>query len=234
MDWREALKQHAEMTKARINKLNQSTATMLSFRGGRFSVGGEELENPLEAVVLAVRLERSYYDSPYNPDVQTPPTCYSFDGERPHAETEDPQHETCRGCPWDEFGTSGRGKACKEGARVALILADSLSDIESADILQAKTSVLNTQTLRSYADRLPGPLFLFTTAIKNEQDPKTQYHLTFRMVEKLMLDDASGGALARKVEEAERLLNVPFPKAEDKPAPKAPPAKRGGVRRSKF
>jgi hypothetical protein len=52
-------------------------------------------------------------------------------------------------------------------------------------------------------------------------------------VDKLVLNDKLGPALSTKVEEAERLLAVPYPKSEDRPAKPAPKA-RGGVRRSKF
>ena len=233
MSWQEALKAHAEQAKARVQKLTATTATMLSFKNGKLRVGGEDMDNPLEVIILALRGERAYYDTDYDAENASSPTCYSFDGDRPHPDADEPQGETCAACPWNEFGTKGKGKACKEGSRMALILADQLGDLETADVLQAKTSVNNTKYLRSYAERLGAPLFLFTTAIKNEVDPKTQYRLSFRSVDKLVLNDKLGPALSAKVEEAERLLAVPYPKSEDRPAKPAPKA-RGGVRRSKF
>jgi len=49
-----------------------------------------------------------------------PPDCASFDGIRPDLNSNDPQHETCEGCPKNKFGSKvakdgqeGRGKACK-------------------------------------------------------------------------------------------------------------------------
>jgi hypothetical protein len=113
---------------------------------------------------------------------------------------------------------------------MALVFADQLNaDLDVVDILQAKTSVNNTKYLRSYTERLAGPLFLFTTLISNEPDPKTQYRLSFRTGSKIVLDNTLGPLLLAKVEEAERLLATPYPQQEAKPA-----KPKGGVRRSRF
>jgi hypothetical protein len=230
MSWQEALKAHAEQAKQRVQKLTASTSTMLSFKHGKLRIGGEDLDNPIEVVVLALRGERNYFETEYDPDTPGSPDCYSYDGETPHPEAASPQAERCASCQWNEFGTKGRGKACKEGGRMALVFADQLNaDLDVVDILQAKTSVNNTKYLRSYTERLAGPLFLFTTLISNEPDPKTQYRLSFRTGSKIVLDNTLGPLLLAKVEEAERLLATPYPQQEAKPA-----KPKGGVRRSRF
>lgn len=230
MSWQEALKAQAEKAKSQVAKLTQSTATALSFKHGNLRVGGEDLSNPIEVVILALRGERTWFEDDYDPDNPSPPSCYSFDGETPHPESADPQSKACKDCPWNEFGTKGRGKACKEGGRLALAIVTEEGGLED-DTLQARTSVNNTKTLRSYAERLTGPVFMYSTFITNQPDPKTQYRLAFRTGKKLVLNETSGPALAERVEEAERLLAQPYQKPEGQPKPKP---KAGGVRRSKF
>ena len=232
VSWQEALKAQAEKAKTQVSKLTQSTATILSFKHGKLRVGSEDMDNPLEVVILSLRGERAWYEDDYDPDNPTPPSCYSFDGVTPHPEAADPQADACPGCPWNEFGTKGKGKACKEGGRLALAVVTEDGGLED-ETLQAKTSVSNTKTLRSYIERLSGPAFMYSTFIENRPDPKTQYRLAFRAGKKLQLTETRGPILAERVEEAERLLAQPYPKPDDKPAKSAKPT-RGGVKRSKF
>ena len=55
----------------------------------------------------------------------TPPDCFSGDGEVPAEDSNEKQSETCKHCPQNKFGSehghSGRGKACKNMKRVHLI-----------------------------------------------------------------------------------------------------------------
>lgn len=47
---------------------------------------------------------------------------------------EDQQHTDCTSCPMNKFGSNGKGKACRNGARVAMVAADLKSDIVYFDI----------------------------------------------------------------------------------------------------
>ena len=123
-------------------KLPQRSGNFLSFRGGRVSLGGVKLPNPLPLVILAYDAERAYYSKPYQPDVMASPDCYSYDKLMPHENAKVPQADKCSECRFNEFGSApnGKGKACKEGAKFAAIHADALESpekIAAAQIIRA-------------------------------------------------------------------------------------------------
>lgn len=220
-------------------KLPSETGNFLSFKGGVISHGGTVLENPLPVVILAVSSERSYYSSDYNPDNGATPDCYSQNGSTPHANAAIPQNDSCASCRFNEFGSArtGSGKACKEGAKIALIHAnvlDSPGMIEAAPIVTARVSVLNAKTLRSYMDALKSKgltLWQDITEITNRPDPKSQYAVSFLRIG-ADLDDATLDAISAREEAAQELLSQPYPE----PREKAAPAQRAAapVRKSKF
>lgn len=60
-----------------------------------------------------------------------PPDCFSMDGLTPDPSSEDVQSTRCKagngepGCPMNEFGSAGRGKACKNMKRVHVLINNS-------------------------------------------------------------------------------------------------------------
>ena len=71
--------------------------------------GGEAVGNRTEAVVISNQYERAYYDSVYDGDNKSPPTCYSRDGDGPHAQAHAPQSKDCEGCLHNQFGSASNG-----------------------------------------------------------------------------------------------------------------------------
>lgn len=231
--WREKAAQSIQNSKAAIAKLPQMSGNFISFRGGQIALGGNQLQNPLPVVLLDYGYERTYYSKQYQPDVLTTPDCYSFDGVVPHEKAKVPQNDNCEQCRWNQFGSAvnGRGKACKEGARMVLLHADALKDIETianAPLLQARASVLNSKAFRSYIENYFGaddrPSWTAVTTIQCVPDSKSQYALSFMPS---VLNDPSDDifdAIAARVDEAAKLLTQPYPEIEDAPAPKPAPA----------
>jgi hypothetical protein len=80
----------------------------------RWKTGEEKKDNILGIYLHSLSATRTFW--PPGPVTKgVAPTCFSFDGEKPAPEVEDPQSAECEGCPWNEFETAhqGRGKACK-------------------------------------------------------------------------------------------------------------------------
>jgi hypothetical protein len=108
----------------------------ISFMGSRFNLksGGdtEVLEGVtrLPVVILGTSpyVSRSYYEGDYTPGSTDAPTCSSFDGITPRADSPDRQHSQCRGCPQNVKGSkiyAGRpGFACAFHRFAAVMLAD--------------------------------------------------------------------------------------------------------------
>lgn len=130
-------KEWAEAARAFVAKEPmQSTGQLLSIKGGILRYGDQAMPgNQALVVVLDSVHENTYFDSRYDPDNPTAPTCYAFgsgDAEMaPHPsmaafpEYFKPQSETCTGCKWNQFGSAntGRGKACQNRRRLAMLPA---------------------------------------------------------------------------------------------------------------
>lgn len=57
----------------------------------------------------------------------TPPDCYSLDSIRPDLNCNDEQSEKCKPCSQNQFGSDGRGKACKNMTRLHIVVESIVS-----------------------------------------------------------------------------------------------------------
>lgn len=237
--WRDRVAQSVAASKAALSKLPATSGNFLSFRGGTITLGGVLQPNPMPVVILAHGFERTYYSRMYQPDVLTSPDCYSFDGVAPHEDAETPQADACARCEFNQFGTAqnGKGKACKEGARFAMIHADYIESPElvaSAPIVQARLSVLNSKVFRGFIEALgEQPLWLDITQIRCQPDPKSQYATSFSKAG-VAIDEDVLDAIAARLDEAEKLVTTPYPKVEEQQPQKAVVQSRAPVRPRKF
>jgi len=110
----------------------------ITHRGGVFKAGSEKFPE-LCVVILADVYENSYYSGTFDSDNMVPPNCFAIsedeDDLSPHPAMQvdekffEPQSDECRGCPMNEFGSAdtGRGKACKNVRRIAVLPAGAYS-----------------------------------------------------------------------------------------------------------
>lgn len=232
--WRERAAKQLEKGRGTLAKLPTEGGNFLSFRNGILSLGGQTLPSPMPVVILDYGYERSYYSKPFQADVQAVPDCYSYDGVGPHPEAKTPQSDTCKGCRFDEFGSAGKGKACKEGVRLVLMHADSLASAEAVAtgaIVQARLSVLNSKTFRSFASMMEARgqvLWQDVISMHVQPDPKSQYAVSWHP-EGVAIEDDVLDALSARVAEAEAMLEAPYPDLDD-----APVQTTGSAKRRKF
>ena len=112
-----------------------SGSLYMSTRGGRFTLGDEDLGDEICVVVAGAIRENTVYAEKFEPGVKQAPVCYAFgvtEAEMaPHpsmAEYPDvfvPQADDCASCPLNKWGSAevGRGKACQNKRRLGLIPA---------------------------------------------------------------------------------------------------------------
>jgi len=136
-------KQMAEMAQQYASKETISSS-FLSTAGGVFKLGDEEVDgNKLVVVIAGFVFENTYYgEQEWDPDRPSPPVCFALDPDEdemgPHPSMQadleyfQPQHDQCKGCPMNEFGTAlrGKGKACKNRRRLALLPAGYMEPVE--------------------------------------------------------------------------------------------------------
>src|ERR1039458_338531 len=98
--------------------------------------------NTMDVVVIDHVLLNMLYVGKFDSANPTSPVCFAF-GEvasemTPHEDSHTPQNnnEGCATCEHNEFGSAdtGRGKACKNSVRLALISINDLEDVAGAEV----------------------------------------------------------------------------------------------------
>lgn len=100
--------------------------------GNIIAPGDINLGQEVRLIVVDFCSANRFYPGKYDPSNVVPPVCFSFDrvidDMAPEEEAPEPQHENCKKCPHNQWGSNGRGKACKNTRELAVVLADELED----------------------------------------------------------------------------------------------------------
>jgi hypothetical protein len=233
----------------------------LSTKGGVLTFQDDPLPgNQMVVVILDALRERTFYAQKYDASSEhnAPPVCYAFgrsDADMaPHVSMQidlsyfKPQSYTCMVCPHNEWGTSdtGRGKACGERRRMALLpagyytpkrgsrdfdlhLFTEQEHFATADIAFLKLPVMSVKDWARYVTdlsaRLRRPPMGVVTRVFLEPDPKSQFRVRFEALEELpsVLYET---IMARHEEAKESIVfGYSAPQGDAQHAP------RGGIRR---
>lgn len=201
--------------------------SFLSTKGGVLTFQDEPLPgNQMVVVILDIVRERTFYDSKYDASSEhnRPPVCYAFsrmdedeNEMAPHPSMQAdltyfvPQNDLCKTCPNNEWGSAdtGRGKACSERRRLALLpagyyeakrgsrdfdlhLINDAEHFESADIAYLKLPVTSVKDWARYVTTLASqyrrPPLGVITRVYLEPDPKSQFRVKFEMLEELPVE----------------------------------------------
>ncbi len=154
---------------------------IISIKNGKFMFGEDELPQPLNVIIVDNRFENAFYTTAYDPDNPQPPGCYAIGTDQdelvPAEDSPAKQADSCFDCPMNEWGSAdvGRGKACRNLRRLALIPADDLEgitvDTEPASMRIAPTGLSGFSGLfKKVAKALRLPPFGVVTALETEQN----------------------------------------------------------------
>lgn len=216
--------------------LERPTGAAISLRAGVISWQGQPVAgNRLKGVIIDSTYENRLYTKPFNADIITPPDCFALAREEsdlaPHEDAITPfgLYGKCLGCKYSQWGSDprgGRGKACGNIRRLALIPETALVNektIRDAEVAILKTPVTSTRYWSAYVNRLSAaerrPAFSVVTEIYTEPHPKHQFHLYYNMVR--FVPDELLPALRQKILLVESTLFAPYPK-ETQQATQAP------------
>lgn len=234
----------------------QSITKKISTAGGVLSVDDEVIEgNELRVIIVGATPENQYYDRPYDPKNPTVPVCYSFgdpsadepgEGMVPHAEAEAPQGTddpdngsadgNCADCWANRMGTAdvGRGKACKNIYRVAVVTEDALESAEAladAEVRMVNVPVMSVRNFATFvhkiADDMQRPPEAVVALLKVVPDPKSQFQVKFSFEELINFDQDLYEAMTKKVAEVAQQLVLPYPKQSELEAQQQPVRPRG-------
>ncbi len=205
----------------------------LSFKSGQMSFNGEEIEdNELRCVIVGWAYHNAYYDPSVRYDPKNPqsPLCYATATSEeelvPHEEAPEKQASACLGCPLNEFGTAatGRGKACKNGIRLALIAEDDMNDPSSAEVVYAAIPTKSIKNwliyvTRELRDKVGRPSWAVVTSMKCTPDAESQFKITFRN-EELIENSKLFDPLEKLWESTMEGIDFPYQKQEKVEKPK--------------
>ena len=93
---------------------------------------GTKTPGPLEAVIVDFVATNKYYEGAYDANNIQPPVCFAIGTNplklAPSPNSPLPQAKTCAECPMNQFGSSGKGKACKNERLLAVLPPESTAD----------------------------------------------------------------------------------------------------------
>lgn len=221
------------------------TGKFISLKGGKMTYGGANIpNNEFNAVVLGAVYENQYFDpeQPYDSESPQSPICYAFGHEKeckdasPHENSPTPQSDACAGCDHNEFGSAekGKGKACNNRMRLALITEDELENIATAELTFLKVPVMSVKNFQKFvtdAEKIHGrPYYGVVCRIFLEDDDKSQFRVVFEPTDKI---DGDPDAVKERHEAVMKEIDFPYPEVVREPAPKKA-AKKGTGKKPKF
>lgn len=237
VDWESFMTERTARARENTKHLPTTGGKGLGFRGGVITMGTQQIGNEMECIILGWIPERGWYDRPYDAMNKSPPSCYSYDSIKPHPDANDPQNPTCNGCQMDAFGSAegaSRGKACKQGARLAVIPAD-LKTYDEADIYTAHVSTMNAKAFKDYEDSLAQhdkAISMVVTKLTCRPDPATQYALGFKALRDVNLPKKVAASYMGLLKKADVLLLTPYPPMREDRDAKPKGSAKGSVKGS--
>lgn len=242
----------AEATDAAAKE--RPSVSKLSLKSGVMAYMGNPVkDNAMNCIILVGAHWNRYYAGKYDPNNIVNPSCFAIAGGEdepmaPHENVAEPVNPTCRGCPNLEWGSnpnspSGRGKACSESRRLAIIPEDALVSPEA--VMKAELAVIDmpVTSVREYSNyvnslsiAIKRPMYGVVTRISVVPDMKTQFKVNFTPIR--LIDDANLiRALRERRIEAMRAATIPYDEAylqgevDDKNAVNvAPPSGKGNAK----
>lgn len=218
--------------------------SFISLRGGVISFGGAPVPgNHLAVVILDHVHENCYYEGDFDPEAMSGPVCFAFGRDpaslAPHEGSTARQSESCDRCARNAWGSSerGRGKACRNTRRLALIYAGELdargaftpkTDQDHFETTQAAFLKLPVTSVRGFAgyvhqlaSNLQRPPFGVFTKMSVVPDPRTQFKVVFEMLDQVPTPLVP--TIINRHEEIASIIEFPYVAVENAPATKPKP-----------
>lgn len=228
--WEDRMKAMAESAGER-EPLTGGTS-WLSVRNGDFHYGDEVLGDVITVVVLDFAFDNAYYDGAYDPDRPASPVCFALGFEEgglvPHENATDPQADACDGCWANEFGSDdrGRGKACKNSRRLAVIAVDPENDYLVADDSELAFLRLPPSSLKywkSYVTKLARVTGLPPAGVVTQLELEPIKGQSGSLIKPVLIQEVGGeesrGAILEHLEKLGDDLLTPYKQVEEEAAP---------------
>jgi hypothetical protein len=196
---------------------------MIRMKGKEFILpDGTKTPGPLDLVIVDFVSSNKFYEGAYDPNNITPPACFAIGDSPttlvPSVNSPLKQSDSCATCPMNQFGSSGKGKACSNARLLAVLPPDADADTPiwllsvSPTALKGFDGYVNS-VARQF--QLP-PVGVITSVGLNPNEAYPQ--LTFSDPQP---NTQVAEHFARKEEARTRLMTEPDVSAFEVPQPKA-------------
>lgn len=245
MSWRDRLSAYAKEASAVADEAGGGGGKFVSAKKGKLYFDGQPVAgNVLDVVVTHSVIEHAFYESDYDPDNPQSPVCFAFGSKvsemAPHEKSLKPQANKCQGCEHNEWGSSdkGKGKACKNIMRLALLPAKPLDAeaIAKAEVAYMKLPVTSVKGFAQYTKRLEAtlglPPFAVVTQLGCVDDDKTQFKITFADTARLDGEDEIMNAIEKHHNVQREAILFPYQPPSEEEKSKAKP--KAGAKAKKY
>ncbi len=211
-----------------------------SFKGGQMVFDGAPIkDNEVIVIVAAAVIEKAYYPGDYDPDLPEPPVCFAFDTDPDDLapipeDVAELQNDICATCEWNKFGSAdrGKGKACKDVRRLALIPAGTIERNGDLTLLEDPKELAKAEFgfaklpptsltafsafVRQVANTMKRPPHGIYAIMKCVPDAKNQFTISWEAID--LVDKKCLPAIMERHDEAMKAILQPYtyPSAEEK------------------
>lgn len=251
--WDEELARQAQMAAA----VEESTATgqFFGLKSGVLTLNDTPMpNNEMAVIVLDGILENVFYEGAYDPDNIQSPKCFAFGREEktlePHKIVIEAGNSMagasglCAGCEMNEWGSAetGRGKACRNTRRLAMIPAGTFENgkfkaftdaeqFESSNMAFMKLPVTSVKGYAAFVKQVVGalkrPPHAIFTKVSVRPDANTQFKVAFEPLSQV--PDELLEVVMTRHSEAKEMIESPYtPFDEEAASAKPAPRGRGG------
>jgi len=191
VNWQEEMAKQA-VAQAEKEKPNNN---WLSFKSGVLSLNDTPAkDNRILAVIFDAAYENAWYPGAYDPKNITAPDCWAIARDEedlaPSNVVSEPVSPDCVNCPKNDWGSDpsgGKGKACKNVRRIALVQASELDKGVAANVLLARIPTMSVKNWSKYVTQIANvvrrPTWGVITELRVVPDTKSQLQVQFSFVE---------------------------------------------------
>lgn len=197
------------------SRLQAPSGDKIKIDNKMFVLPNGDKNDVVNAIVVDFVYYNAYYTSAFDPNQITPPDCFAIhpvaSEATPSPNAIDPQCDSCQGCPQNQFGSAGKGKACRNSVLLALLPPDADMDTPLMLLNLSPTAIKPFSAYMSSLLRLNRPPYSVVTEFYC--DPNSKFDSVRLANPEPVEADMLEVVRARRGEARERLMTEPDFKA---------------------
>lgn len=191
VNWAEKMAAEAK----EVASTERQSVNRINFKSGVMTYMDQALpDNTLDCIIVASVWENVFYKTKWKAGVTTPPACFALGAPssgtaimQAHTSVPDSPGPICATCDmfkWESALEGGKGKACAERRRLAVIaVPKKVEDIAEAELATMSIPVTSVKNWANYINKLAAmigrPSWGVITTVKLIPDSRTQFKVTF-------------------------------------------------------